>query len=311
MSTYKKIYIAICLLLILGCAYKPPFEIDYSKLPPDIRAYYPVEKALSARLWALCKFGMPIFVGDLNKSRTVFSTEDLFVNSYPTQEEVWSWIDKTSRSTFSCSFYSLGTLGLSYSASSGKELQVSIQDTCSKTDYFCLEFNIQGLKRENRTTLYKFQVLFRKPKTKQWVYLYDTSPIVGGTGLNAVDVSFFMDVAAVRRRIFSEYKHEYLEAVKIPVIIIVWDFRAKEKREAVFEMEMQRKEGEKNSEEILSFKVPSVDESFTEIKKLDDKSVVPKMLSSHPEGCGYKSLLSLTSPPFVPPLLSQGEGDRG
>ena len=241
---WKISVLAVWLILILCCAYKPHFEIDCSKLPPDIKAYYPVEKALSARLWALYKYGMPLFAGDTNNSHAVCSTEDLFIHSYPAQEEIWSWIDSTSWTTFSCSFYSLGTFGLSYGASAGKELQVSIRDTCSKSDYFCLEFNIQGLKRANRTTLYKFQILFRNPKTKKWVYLHDTSPILGRTGLNAVDVCFFMDIEAIKKRIFSEYKHEYLEAAKIPVVIIVWDFRAQEKREAVFEMGIQRKEDE-------------------------------------------------------------------
>jgi hypothetical protein len=239
MGTSKKIvYVTTYLLLIFGCAYKPPFKVDYSKLPPEIKVYYPVEKALSARLWALSQYGMPTFAGDPTRTQTVFSTEDPFVRSYPAQEEIWWW------SAFRCSFYSLGTLSLSYSASVCEELQVSIQDTCSKRDYFCLEFRIDGLKREDRTILYKFQIVFKKPKTKKWLYLYDTSPIVGETGLNGVDVSFFMDIEAVKHRIFSEYKHRLPKTVKIPVLIIVWDFRAKEKREAVFEIEIQREEGQ-------------------------------------------------------------------
>lgn len=228
------IYIALLCLSLTHCAYKPPFKIDYSKLPPDIKVYYPVEKALSARLWALDKYGMPMFAGDINRSSTVFEVQDLFVRSYPRQEEIWWW------STFQCSFYHLGSIGLSYTASHDKELQVSIRDTCSKHDYFCLEFRIDGLKKEHNTTLYKFQIVFQNPKTKKWVYLYDTSPIVGETGLNGVDVSFFMDVEAVKRRIFSEYKYRIPKAVKIPVLIIAWDFRAKEKREAVFELEIER-----------------------------------------------------------------------
>lgn len=234
MGTNKKIvYITTCLLLLLSCAYKPPFKVDYSKLPPDIKVYYPVEKALSARLWVLSQYGMPMFAGDTTGSQSVFSVEDLFVRSYPAHEEMWWW------ATFRCTFYSLGNLSLSYSASSSKELQVSIQDTCSKSDYFCLEFNIDGLKEENRTILYKFQIVFRKPKTKKWLYLYDTSPIVGETGLNGVDAVFFMDVEAVKRRVFSEYKHSRPKSAKIPVLIVVWDFRAKEKREAVFELTIE------------------------------------------------------------------------
>jgi hypothetical protein len=225
-------YIMLSLLLLSHCAYKPPFEVDYSKLPPQVKAFYPVEKALSARLWALSKFGMPMFAGDLNRSSTVFEVEDLFIPSYPPQEELWWW------SAFQCSFYFLGSINLSYSSSVSEKLQVSIQDTCSKHGYFCLEFRIDGLKREDKTTLYKFQIVFKKPKTKKWVYLYDTSPIVGETGLSGVDVSFFMDVEAVKHRIFSEYKHRIPNAVKIPLLITVWDFRAKEKREAVFELEM-------------------------------------------------------------------------
>jgi hypothetical protein len=228
-------HIALLCFLLIHCAHKPSFKVDYSRLPAQVKVYYPVEKALSARLWALSKYGMPMFAGDLNRTQTVFGTEDLFVRSYPAQEEIWWW------SSFRCSFYCLGTLSLSYSASVSKELQVAIQDTCSKRDYFCLEFRIDGLKKEERTILYKFQIIFRKPKTKKWLYLYDTSPIVGETGLSGVDVSFFMDIEAVKRRIFSEYKHKLPKAVKIPVLIIVWDFRAKEKKEAVFELEIERR----------------------------------------------------------------------
>lgn len=234
-KTKQIVYVITCLLLILSCAYKPPFKVDYSKLPPEIKVYYPIEKALSARLWALDRFGMPMFAGDINRSSTVFDVEDLFVRSYPQQEEIWWW------STFKCSFYHLGSTSLSYIASHRGELQLSIQDTCSKRDYFCLEFRIDGLKRVERTVLYKFQIVFRKPKTKKWVYLYDTSPIVGETGLTGVDISFFMDIEAVKRRIFSEYKHRIPKVVKIPVLIIAWDFRAKEKREAVFGLKIERR----------------------------------------------------------------------
>ncbi len=236
MSGSRKItYIAFCFLLVLSCAYKPPYKVDYDKLPPEIKVYYPIEKALSARLWALSTYGMPMFAGDINRSSTVFDVQDLFVRSYPRQEEIWWW------STFKCSFYHLGSVGLSYTTSHTAELQLSIQDTCSKSDYFCIEFRIDGLKREHNTTLYKFQIVFQNPKTKKWVYLYDTSPIVGETGLTGVDVSFFMDIEAVQQRIFSDYKHSVPKAVKIPVLIIVWDFRAKEKREAVFELGMERR----------------------------------------------------------------------
>jgi len=185
MSKSSKIIMMFCLLLIAGCAYKPPFEVDYDKLPPEIKVYYPIEKALSARLWALSRFGMPMFAGDNIRRQTVFAPEDLFIHSYPPHEEIWWW------PTFRCSFYSLGGLALSYSASGSKSLGVSIQDTCSKSDYFCIEFRIEGLKRVKRMTLYKFQIVFRKPKTNKWTYLYDTSPIVGETGLNGVDVSLF------------------------------------------------------------------------------------------------------------------------
>ncbi len=228
-------YIVFCLLLVMSCAHKPPYKVDYGKLPPQVKAYYPVEHALSARLWALATYGMPLLAGDVNRSSTVFEVQDLFIPSYPQQEEIWWWPD------FQCSFYHLGSISLSYVASHRGELQLSIQDTCSKSDYFCLEFRIDGLTRENRTTLYKFQILFRRPKTKKWVYIYDTSPIVGGTGLTGVDISFFMDIDAVKQRAFSEYKHRLPEVVKIPVLIMAWDFRTREKREAVFELEIERR----------------------------------------------------------------------
>jgi hypothetical protein len=225
---------------VAGCAYKPPYTVDYDKLPPDVRAFWPIEKALSARLWALDKFGMPMFAGDKRFSHTIFEVEDLFIPSYPPDEEVWRYPD------FKCSFYSLAKLeDLSYTAPEHPpgELNVSIQDTCTKfyedtnEEEFIIEFFVDGLEEESRTTLYKMQILM-KNKTK-WEYLYDTSPILGKTGLRSTFV-----MASVTRDVLSEimWEHDYSrkKSKKTPILIIAWDFRSKEKREAVFELALSR-----------------------------------------------------------------------
>jgi hypothetical protein len=229
----RLIFFAFLSLILAGCAYKPPYTIDYDKLPPDIRAYWPVEKALSARLWALSKYGLPILAGDGRFSRTIFEVKDLFIRSYPPDEETWKYF------YFQCTFYSLADLILSYTAPDYPpgELNVSIQDTCTSREYFCLEFKVDGLKEEGRTTLYKVQVLMKGKK--KWEYLYDTSPILGQTGLRAVKLTAFVD-----RKILSDIAwkddHSKIRTKKFPVLIIVWDFRSKEKREAIFELTLSR-----------------------------------------------------------------------
>jgi hypothetical protein len=234
------IFFVVLSLTVVGCAYKPPYTIDYDRLPPDVRAYWPIEKALSARLWALDKFGMPMFAGDKRFSHTIFEVEDLFIPSYPPDEEVWRYPN------FQCSFYSLAKLDdFSYTAPEHPpgELNVSIQDTCTllddstKHEEFVIEFFVDGLKEEGRTTLYKVQILMKNKK--KWEYLYDTSPILGRTGLRAVKLAAFVD-----RKILSDiaWSDDYSKkkTKKFPVLIIAWDFRSKEKREAVFELALSR-----------------------------------------------------------------------
>jgi hypothetical protein len=234
------IFFAFLSLILAGCAYKPPFTIDYDKLPPDIRAYWPVEKALSARLWALSKHGLPILAGDAHSSRTVFEVEDLFIPSYPPDEETWKYL------YFQYTFYSLAKLDdFSYTAPQYPPgaLNVSIQDTCTKLndstnkEEFIIEFFIDGLKEEGRTTLYKIQILI-KGKEK-WEYLYDTSPILGQTGLRAVKLTAFVEREILEDIAWKDV-HSKKRTKKSPVLIIVWDFRSREKREAVFELTLSR-----------------------------------------------------------------------
>jgi hypothetical protein len=227
------LFVVVLALTVAECAYKPPYTIDYDRLPPEVRAFWPVEKALSARLWALDKYGMPMFAGDARFSRTIFEVEDLFIRSYPPDEEVWRY------PAFQCTFYSLADLDLSYIPPDYPpgELDVSIQDTCTNPGYFCIEFKVDGLKEEGRTTLYKVQILMKNKK--KWEYLYDTSPILGQTGLRAVYLTAYID-----RKILSDiaWEDDYSKkkTKKVPILIKAWDFRSKEKREAVFELTLSR-----------------------------------------------------------------------
>ena len=235
----KKWAISIILVFFSCAASTSQFTVDYDKLPPKAKAYFGSKDNLSSRLFILSHYGLPFLAGDLNHSRSVFDVEDLFIrDKHPPYEEVWTWEDCR------VTFYSLADLAYEYVPPEYPpgEVQLKLTDTCTTEDgQFCIEFRIDGLKEDHHATLYKVQILARaKDRKKGWLYLYDTSPIVGRTGLRSVQLTAFADSQLLSYLFLEKPKRKKAEVM---FLIVIWDFLSSEKREAVFELSLTGRRG--------------------------------------------------------------------
>lgn len=230
----------LALLLVLFACTSPgrQFTVDYNKLSPKAKAYFGSKDNLSSRLFVLSHYGLPFMAGDRRHSYGVFDIEDLFVkDSYPPEEEVWTWKD------CSVTFYSLADLAYDYVPPqySPGDVQLRLRDTCTQEGgQFVIEFQIDGLKEEEHRTLYKVQILAKSnDKRSRWVYLYDTSPIVGRTGLRSVYLTAYVDYNVLPYL----FLHKGEEETEIMLLVVIWDFLSSEKREAVLALPVNGRRG--------------------------------------------------------------------
>jgi hypothetical protein len=214
------------------------FTVDYDKLSPKAKAYFGSKDNLSSRLFVLSHYGLPIMAGDRTHSCGVFDVEDLFVkDGYPPTEEVWTWKD------CSVTFYSLADLAYDYVPPQCPpgDVQLRLRDTCTQEEgRFVVEFQIDGLKEEQHRTLYKVQILAKgNHERSRWVYLYDTSPIVGRTGLRSVYLTAYVDHSVLPCLFLRKGEEE----TEIMLLVVIWDFLSSEKREAVLALPVNGRRG--------------------------------------------------------------------
>jgi len=213
--------LCIISLVILTCA--PAFKLDYDLLSPEVKTYFGSEEVISPYLWVLYKYGLP------NHAETV---QDLFVYDCPGHFPVWSYGIDTITFVFPAHF---SCVSIPPSSPPG-DLRISRLDTCRKDGDFCIEFLIDGLATFGRKTLYKTQILITRSevsvrgKRNRWMYLWDSPPIIGNSGLRAVKITTFIDEDALTRK----------KNKPSLVLVVLTDFVSGQKREAVFKVEGRR-----------------------------------------------------------------------
>jgi hypothetical protein len=203
----------LILLILLACA--PGYKINYSLLSPEAKIYFGSDNAVSPYLYCIYKNGLP---------ENAKSIQDLFMDDYPRPSVVWHY------SRGSAIFEFPADLCLDYVPPCHKfgELQISDVNTCYVEGDFCIEFLIDGLSLSNRNTLFKIEILVKR---KSWMYLWDSPPIVGRSGLRAVKATAFVDRDALE----DKRRESSL------MLIVVKDFLTGEKREAVFKTSKERR----------------------------------------------------------------------
>jgi len=79
-------------------------------------------------------------------------------------------------------------------------LQLSVTDTSSERDCFCLEFEVDGLTTFKHKTLYRIGIFSQKDHRQ--LCLYTSLPIEGTRGLRAVQITAFIPFKYVKKADF-------------------------------------------------------------------------------------------------------------